>query len=139
MKFVRCSAKFTNVIFKSKILSIFIPSNVTSFEFLIWTLLIRILKDLSSLFPRTIHRNLPGLAFNELMLNHFITPTRSVFRSEITFSMFFPTLYSVLSSAKLQTPDFLINKNKSFVNKLKSRDPSKDHCGTLLTISCEEL
>ena len=95
---------------KVRFLSNFIPRNVTSFEFLIWTLLIWILKDLSFLLPRTINRNLPGLIFNELILNYSITTTRSVFRFEITFSMFFPTLYSVLSSAKLQTPDFLLNK-----------------------------
>ena len=95
---------------KVRFLSNFIPRNVTSFEFLIWTLLIWILKDLSFLLPRTINRNLPGLIFNELILNYSITTTRSVFRFKITFSMFFPTLYSVLSSAKLQTPDFLLNK-----------------------------
>ena len=51
--------------------------------------------------------------------------------SEITISMFFPTLYSVLSSAKLQTPDFLINKNKSFINMLNSKGPSKDNAQLL--------
>ena len=124
---------------KVRFLSISIPSYVTSFELLILTLLIWTLKDLSSFFPRTINWNFPGLAFNELILNHSITPTRSVFRSEITFSMFFPTLCSVLLSAKLQTPDFLINKNKSFINMLKSKSPSKDPCGTPLFISCQEL
>ena len=92
-------------VLKVRFLSVIIPSYVTLFEFLIWTLLIWILKDLSSLYPRNINWNLPGLAFNEITLNHSITPTRSAFRSEITFSMFFPTLlvYYRLQSYKLQT------------------------------------
>ena len=120
-------------------LEFLIPSNVTSFEFLIWALLIWILKDVLSLFPKTLNWNLPGLAFNVLILNHCIIATRSVFLSEITFSLFFPTLYSVLSSPKLQTSDFLINKNKSFINTLKRRGPSKDPCGTQLIILCQEI
>ena len=46
--------------------------------------------------------------------------------------MFFPTLQSVLSYAKLQTADFLINKNKSFINMLKIKCPSKDNTELLL-------
>ena len=53
--------------------------------------------------------------------------------------MFFPTLHSVLLSEKLQTSDFLINRNKSFINILKNKDPSKDPCGTTLIMSCQEL
>ena len=59
--------------------------------------------------------------------------------SETTFSMFFPTLYGILSSAKLQTPDFLINENKSFINMIKSKDPTKDPCETPFIISRQEL
>ena len=116
MKFVRCSsAKLTNVFFKSKIFVNIYPQwcyFVGVFNFNVINMDI----ERSFVFISK-NWNLPGLAFNELILNHSITPTRSVFRSEIKFSMFFPTLYSVLSSAKLQTPDFLINKNKSFINK----------------------
>ena len=53
--------------------------------------------------------------------------------------MFFPTLYSVLLSAKLQISDFIINKNKSFINMLKSKGLGKDPSRTPLNISCQEL
>ena len=85
------------------------------------------------------HKLKLGLAFNDLILDNSITPTRSVFRSEITFSMIFTTLYSVLLSAKLQTLDFLINKNKLFINMLKSRGPSKDPYGTPRMIGLDIL
>ena len=62
-----------------------------------------------------------------------------VFSSEITFPVFYPTLYSVLLSAKLQILDFLVNKNKSFINIFKNKGPSKDPCGTPLITSCQEL
>ena len=49
--------------------------------------------------------------------------------------MSFPTLYSVLSFAQLQTSEFLINKNKSFINIVKSKGPYKDPCGTPFIMS----
>lgn len=39
-------------------------------------------------------------------------------------------LYSVLSSAKLQTSDFAIEKNKPLINVLKSRGPRYQHLHT---------
>ena len=43
-------------------------------------ILIWISKDLSPLFLRTINGNLPGLAFNELILNTSITPHEISFK-----------------------------------------------------------
>ena len=64
---------------------------------------------------RTINCNFSGLAFSELTPNHFSTLLRSHLRLENAFSGFALQLYSVLSSAKLQTSDFVIEKNKSLI------------------------
>ena len=48
-------------------------------------------------------------------------------------------MYNVLSSAKLQTSDFVMEKNKSFMNILKRRGPRIDPCGTSVLISHHEL
>ena len=88
--------------------------------------------------PGTINWKFPELAFSELILNHFNIHLRSHLRLEYTFSRFLLQLYSVLS-AKLQTFDFVIKKNKSLTNILNSRGPRIEHCGTPVLISYHEL
>ena len=88
---------------------------------------------------RTINWNFLGLAFSEFILNHSKTPLRSHLKSENTFSRFLLQLYSVLSSVKLQTFVFVMEKNKSLINKLKSRNTRIEPCGTPVLISYHEL
>ena len=52
---------------------------------------------------------------------------------------FYCNCINVLSSAKLQTSDFVMEKNKSFMNILKRRGPRTDPCGTPVLISHHEL
>ena len=74
------------------------------------------LKESFLFAPRTINWNLPGLALRELILNQSITLLRSLLRLEKTRSKFLSPLNRVLSSAKLHTSDFLMEK-KQIVNK----------------------
>ena len=67
------------------------------------------------------------------------THLRSYLRIEYIFARFLLQLYSVLSSAKFQISDFLIEKNKSLINLLNSRAPRIEHCGTPVLISYHEL
>ena len=48
-------------------------------------------------------------------------------------------LFSVLSSAKLQTFDFVMKKNKSFMKVLKRIGSMIEPCGTHVLISRHEL
>ena len=45
----------------------------------------------------------------------------------------------MLSSAKLQTSDFIMEKNKSFTKMLNNKGPSIHPCGTPVSISRHEL
>ena len=93
-------------------------------------------KESASFVPRTINWNLPGFAFNELMLNLARTLLRSDSRFLNTISHSLLELYNVLSLAKLHTSDNVI-KNKSFINILKVRILKLS--GTPLIISYQEL
>ena len=77
----------------------------------------------------------PGLAFIELILNHSNPPLRSHLRLQNTFPRFLLRLYSVLSSTKLQTFDFVIESNKSLINILQIRGPRIEPCGTPVLMS----
>ena len=48
-------------------------------------------------------------------------------------------LYSVLSPVKLQTSDFVMEKNKSFMKISNRRGPRINLCGTPVLISHQEL
>ena len=115
------------------------PSNVSSVELSVLFLPISKTKESSSFVPRTINWNLPGFAFNELMLNQAKTLLRSDSRFLNTNSNSLLELYKVLSSAKLHTSDNLITKNKSFMYILKSKGPKIEPWGTPLIISYQEL
>ena len=75
----------------------------------------------------------------ELILNQFNTFLRSHLRSENTCSKFLFQLYNVLSSAKLQTFDFIMDKNKLFLKLLKSTGQRIDSCGTPILILYHDL
>ena len=124
---------------KVRFLSIFIPSNATSFNFLILALLIWVSKDLASLISKSHKLKFARSSFYWSNFKPFQHPDGISFQVwNNILNVFSSTIYCI-SSAKIQISDFLINKNKSFVNMLKSRDPSKDLCGTPLMISCQEL
>ena len=78
--------------------------------------------------------SLPGLMFTELILIKSNTFLRSYLRFGNTCSRFLLQLYDVLSSAKLQTSDFVMEQNKSFIKTLKKRRPRIDPCGTSGTV-----
>ena len=80
-----------------------------------------------------------NLVFIELILNQSNTFPRSYLRFENTCFRFLLQLYSVLSSPKLQTSDFVTDKNKSFIKTLKRRGPRIDPCGMPVLISHREL
>ena len=56
---------------------------------------------------------------------------RSIFRLTKMFSNFLSQLYKVLSSAKLQTPDLMIIKDKSLMIILNGSGPRIEPCGAL--------
>ena len=56
---------------------------------------------------------------------------RSIFRLTKMFSNFLSQLYKVLSSAKLQTPDLMIIKDKSLMIILNKSGPRIEPCGAL--------
>ena len=56
---------------------------------------------------------------------------RSIFRLTKMFSNFLSQLYKVLSSAKLQTPDLMIIKDKSLMIILNRSGPRIEPCGAL--------
>ena len=70
--------------------------------------------------------NFPGLALRELILNQSITLLRSLLRLRKTRSKFLSPQKRVLSSAKLHTSDFCMEKNKSLINILNERRPRID-------------
>ena len=55
----------------------------------------------------------------------------SIFRLTKMFSIFLSQLYKVLSSAKLQTPDLMIIKDKSLMIILNKSRPRIEPCGAL--------
>ena len=63
---------------------------------------------------------------------------KSHLRLQNTFSRFLLQIYSVLSSAKLQTFDFVIEKNKSLINILKSRGSRTEPFDTPVLIPYHE-
>ena len=73
---------------------------------------------------------------NFKQINAFI---RSCLRLENKCSRYLWQLYSALSSEKLQTSDFVMEENKSFMKILKRRGPRIDSCGTPVLISHHEL
>ena len=73
------------------------------------------------------------------MRNHSKTLLRSHLRLENVFSRFLLQLYCVLSSAKLQTFDFVKEKNKSLIHIFKRRGPQIAPCGAPVRISYHEL
>ena len=116
-----------------------IPSSSISLELLIFFSLIFKTKEVFCLSLRIINWNLLGLAFGELASNQLSTFSRSYFRFEKIGSNFWSKLHNVLSSAKLQTSDFITLRNKSLINILKRSDPSIEPCGTPMYVSNQEL
>ena len=59
-------------------------------------------------------------------LNQFIAVSHSLSKTSKTSAKFFLLTYNVLSSAKLARSASFMNRNKSFINKLKRTGPSMD-------------
>ena len=114
-------------------------SNVTLSVDVIFMLSIFRTYESDILLPRVINWNVLGLAFKGLILNQFKTFFRSYTKFWNITERFLLQLYKVLSSAKLQTWDRFINRNKSFMKILKSRGPSMDPSGTLVITSYHAL
>ena len=79
------------------------------------------------------------ISFHRVNLNQSNTFLRSYLRFGNTCSRFLLQLYSVLSSAKLQTFDFVMKKNKSFMIILKRIGPRIQPCSTPVFMSHHEL
>ena len=120
-------------------LSIAIPRSSITLELLILFPLISKTKGVSCLSSRIINCNLLGFAFRELAWNQLSAFSRSYFRFEKILSNFLSKLYNVLSSAKLQSSDFITLRKKPLINILKRSSPSIEPCGTPMNILNQEL